>query len=223
MGGYGPPIRFGNASEVVNNQPPLQHPEFVHDYQVGSISNGLGSIAAFQQHVNESHHDLVNLLTQQMTTILNPIMVDHETKFERLTRQVEWIAQIFYYDEGDWQNVEINPENLENMPRNTDGDIRLGGDIPRVEILQKGKEKFKSEKKSKSKTFARKEKSEESDVEFPEVDFAELKRGPPYVCSLLKKITSFDKANDMKYTSGKKYNFDISKSYQTFDVLHRDK
>ncbi|RYQ83488.1 hypothetical protein Ahy_B10g102173 [Arachis hypogaea] len=65
--------------------------------------------------------------------------------------------------------------------------------------------------------------SEESDVEFPEVNLAELKKGPPYVCSLFKKITSFDKANDMKDKSGKKYNFDISKSDQTFDVLLRDK
>ncbi|XP_020985721.1 uncharacterized protein LOC110274778 [Arachis duranensis] len=28
----------------------------------------------------ESYHDLVNLLTQQMTTIVNPVMADHETK-----------------------------------------------------------------------------------------------------------------------------------------------
>ncbi|RYQ83489.1 hypothetical protein Ahy_B10g102175 [Arachis hypogaea] len=115
-----PPIRFGNASEVINNQPPLQYPEFVLDYHMGSTSNGLGSIAAFQQHVNESHHDLVNLLTRKMTTILNPMMADHETKFERLARQVKRIAQIFYYDEGDRQNIEIIPEDLENMPRNRD-------------------------------------------------------------------------------------------------------
>ncbi|RYR04162.1 hypothetical protein Ahy_B06g083751 [Arachis hypogaea] len=114
MGGYRPPIRFGNASEAV-----------------GSTSNGIGSIAAFQQHVDESHHDLVNLLTQRMTTILNSMMVDHETKFEHLARQVEWIARIVDYDKGDRQNVDVS-EDLENMPRNRDGDIRLGGDIPRV-------------------------------------------------------------------------------------------
>ncbi|RYR50206.1 hypothetical protein Ahy_A07g036807 [Arachis hypogaea] len=46
----------------------------------------------YRQQVEESHHDLVNLLTQQMTTILNPMMADHESKFERLARQVERIA-----------------------------------------------------------------------------------------------------------------------------------
>ncbi|RYR48167.1 hypothetical protein Ahy_A07g034164 isoform A [Arachis hypogaea] len=80
--------------------------------------------------------------------------------------------------------------------------------VRKVEILRKGKEKFKSEKKLKNKIFARKEKvsyvkmessSEEFDVEFPKVDLAKLKKGPPYVCSFLQKITSMDKANDMKY------------------------
>ncbi|RYR04161.1 hypothetical protein Ahy_B06g083750 [Arachis hypogaea] len=46
------------------------------------------------------------------------------------------------------------------------------------------------------------------------VDLAELKKGPPYICSLLKKITSVDRANDMKYKSGKN---------QIFDALFRDK
>ncbi|RYR41563.1 hypothetical protein Ahy_A08g037970 isoform B [Arachis hypogaea] len=39
MGGYRPSIRFRNASGA--------HPWFVHDYQVGSTSNAIGSIAAF--------------------------------------------------------------------------------------------------------------------------------------------------------------------------------
>ncbi|RYR77977.1 hypothetical protein Ahy_A01g002691 [Arachis hypogaea] len=126
MGGYGPPIRFGNTSGTINNQPPLQHPEFACDYQ----------------HVDKSHHDLFNLLTQQMTTILNPMMADHVTKFERLARQVERIARIVNYDEVDCNNVEVNPEDLENMPRNRDADIRLGGDIPRV--VQRGQNTDKS-------------------------------------------------------------------------------
>ncbi|RYR15784.1 hypothetical protein Ahy_B04g072719 [Arachis hypogaea] len=96
----------------------------------GSTSNGPGVIAAFRQHVGESSHNLVNLLTRQMTTILNPMMADHETKFERLTRQVKQIARIVDYDEGDQQNGEVNLENLENMLRDRNGDIRLGEDIP---------------------------------------------------------------------------------------------
>ncbi|RYQ99714.1 hypothetical protein Ahy_B07g087700 [Arachis hypogaea] len=34
-----------------------------------------------------------------MTTILNPIMADHESRFERLARQVERIARIVDYDD----------------------------------------------------------------------------------------------------------------------------
>ncbi|RYR48480.1 hypothetical protein Ahy_A07g034503 [Arachis hypogaea] len=92
MGSYGPLIRFENASRAVNNQPPLHHPEFARDYQVGSTSNSPGSMAAFRQHVDESHYDLT-------TTILNPMMADHKTKFERLARQVERIARSVDYDE----------------------------------------------------------------------------------------------------------------------------
>ncbi|RYR39178.1 hypothetical protein Ahy_A09g044649 [Arachis hypogaea] len=63
----------------------------------------------------ESHHVLVNLLTQQMTTILNPMMADHETKFDRLARQVERIARIVDYDEDQRQNTRENYEGFKNL------------------------------------------------------------------------------------------------------------
>ncbi|RYR35128.1 hypothetical protein Ahy_A10g050265 [Arachis hypogaea] len=63
---------------------------------------------------------------------------------------------------------------------------------------------------------------EESDLE-ADVDLAELKKGLPYVCSLLKKLLSNEKSNDSKLKSGKRYRFDISKSDQIFDVLLKDK
>ncbi|RYQ94736.1 hypothetical protein Ahy_B08g089668 [Arachis hypogaea] len=88
---------FGSALGAVDNQ--SHNPEFARDYQVGSTSNNFGSMAIFRQHVDESHHDLVNLLPQQMTTILNPMMADHETKFDRLARQVERISRIIDYRE----------------------------------------------------------------------------------------------------------------------------
>ncbi|RYR08684.1 hypothetical protein Ahy_B05g076495 [Arachis hypogaea] len=99
---------------------------------VGSTSNNFGSMAAFRQHVNESHHDFINLLTQQMTTILNPIMADHETKFERLARQVERVARIVNYNEGDHQNLGVNPESLGNNPRDMNDNMNLDGNVPRV-------------------------------------------------------------------------------------------
>ncbi|XP_015961045.1 uncharacterized protein LOC107485019 [Arachis duranensis] len=75
-------------------------------------------MAVYRQQVEESHHDLVNLLTRQMTTILNPMMADHESRFERLTRQVERIAQIVDYDEGERHNVRGTNEGMENIFQN---------------------------------------------------------------------------------------------------------
>ncbi|RYQ96715.1 hypothetical protein Ahy_B08g092568 [Arachis hypogaea] len=103
--------------------------------------------------------------------------------------------------------------------------------VRQVELMKKEKEKHRSEQKLKSKSFARKEKvayvttessEEELDLE-TEVDLAELKKGPPYVCSLLKKLSSNEKSNHSKLKSGKKYSFDISKFDQIFDVLLKDK
>ncbi|RYQ99042.1 hypothetical protein Ahy_B07g086890 [Arachis hypogaea] len=91
MGNFIPSIRFGRVNGGNNSQNPQQHFEYSRDYNVGSTSNVANTMAVYRQ-VEESHHDLVNLLTQQMTTILNPMMADHKSKFERLARQVERIA-----------------------------------------------------------------------------------------------------------------------------------
>ncbi|RYR15728.1 hypothetical protein Ahy_B04g072646 [Arachis hypogaea] len=72
----------------------------------------------YRQQVEESHHDLVNLLTQQMTTIMNPMMADHESRFERLARQVERIARIIDYDEGERHNARGTNEGMENIFQN---------------------------------------------------------------------------------------------------------
>ena len=36
--------------------------------------NTLDTLATFRQQVEESHHDLVNFLTQQMATVFNPLI-----------------------------------------------------------------------------------------------------------------------------------------------------
>ncbi|RYR51005.1 hypothetical protein Ahy_A06g026063 [Arachis hypogaea] len=107
-----------SVNGVNNSQNPQQHYEFSCDYNVGSTSNASNSLAVFRQHVEESHHDLVNLLTQQMTTILNPMMANHKLKFECLTRQVERIARIVDYDEGERHDVRGNNERFENLFQN---------------------------------------------------------------------------------------------------------
>ncbi|XP_016169114.1 uncharacterized protein LOC107611731 [Arachis ipaensis] len=53
-----------------------------------------------------------------MTTILNPMIADHESKFERLARQVERIARIVDYDEGERHNTRGNNEGMENIFQN---------------------------------------------------------------------------------------------------------
>ncbi|RYR27858.1 hypothetical protein Ahy_B01g051922 [Arachis hypogaea] len=67
-------------------------------------------MAVYRQQVEERHHDLVNLLTQQMTTILNSMMADHKSKFERLAKQVERIARIVDYEEGERHDSRGNNE-----------------------------------------------------------------------------------------------------------------
>ncbi|RYR07161.1 hypothetical protein Ahy_B05g074480 [Arachis hypogaea] len=108
----------GAIGTETNNAQNPQHSEYSRDYHVGSTSNFVNSMAVYRQQVEESHHDLVNLLTQQMTTILNPMMADHESRFERLARQVERIARIVDYDEGERHNTRENNEGMENIFQN---------------------------------------------------------------------------------------------------------
>ncbi|RYQ98557.1 hypothetical protein Ahy_B07g086297 [Arachis hypogaea] len=103
--------------------------------------------------------------------------------------------------------------------------------VRHVKILKKEKEKYRNERRLKSKSFSRKDRAaymavessnEEVDLE-AEVDLAELKKGHPYVSSLLKKIPNNEKSNNAKLKSGNRYSFDISKFDQIFDVLLKDK
>ncbi|RYR59028.1 hypothetical protein Ahy_A05g024877 [Arachis hypogaea] len=250
-------------------------------------------------------------------------MAIHESKFDRLARQVERIARIVDYDEGERQDARGNNKSFENLFQNEndafinrensqlipcgqnaddvlarlranqfgeltdlvalkyeDGEIiddymirfknsrsrcyvslpesevvkiaimglgfymrrklrnvhipdlaHLAERVRQVEILKKEKEKYKNERRLKSKHFSRKEKvsyvaMESSYEEFDldaEVDLAELRKGSPYVCSLLKKISNNEKSNDSKLKSEKRYSFDILKSNQIFDVLVKNK
>ncbi|RYR51547.1 hypothetical protein Ahy_A06g026558 [Arachis hypogaea] len=85
---------------------------------MGSTSNAANSTTVYRQKMEESHHDLVNLLTQQLTTILNPMMADHESRFEHLARLIERIARIVDYDEGERHNARGNNEGIENIFQN---------------------------------------------------------------------------------------------------------
>ena len=48
------------------------------NYMVGSPANTLEPLAVFCQQIDESYHDLANLLTQQMAIVLNPLIVTNK-------------------------------------------------------------------------------------------------------------------------------------------------
>ncbi|RYR60783.1 hypothetical protein Ahy_A04g017841 isoform A [Arachis hypogaea] len=164
-----------------------------------------------------------------MTTILNPMMADHELKFERLARQVERIARIVDYDEGESHNARRNNEGFENVFQNENNVfnrknphiVLRGQNADEVELMKNEKDKHRNEQKLKSKLFTRKEKvayvtieSLEEELDFKtEIDLAKLKQLP-----------GNEKSNESKLKSKKKkYSFAISKSDQIFDVLLTDK
>ena len=66
-------------------------------------SNTVESLATFRQQLKESHHDLVNMLTQQMATIFTLLIESTNTRYDQLARQVNRIAGIV--------NVDENPNN----------------------------------------------------------------------------------------------------------------
>ncbi|RYR26044.1 hypothetical protein Ahy_B02g060175 [Arachis hypogaea] len=186
-----------NGGSSTNDSIPVS----MQQADVSSRSEGAIGTETYRQQVEESHHDLVNLLTQQMTAILNPMMADHESTFERLARQVERIARIVEYDEGERHNARGNNERVENIFQNENNipNRKNPHVVPRGstdQTYEKEKEKYRNEQRSKSKPFTRKEKvayvtmeSSEEEVDFEtEVDLAKLKKGPPYVCPLLKKL-----------------------------------
>ncbi|MED6164225.1 hypothetical protein PIB30_087652, partial [Stylosanthes scabra] len=87
---------------------------------IGASSSNAGvSIQTVRQLIDESHLDLINLLSQHMTTILNPIVADTNAKYDHLARQVERVAQLVDFDEntGNWnlENNEVNNGNMMGM------------------------------------------------------------------------------------------------------------
>ncbi|MED6137616.1 hypothetical protein PIB30_066654 [Stylosanthes scabra] len=93
---------------------------------VGASSSNPGvSTQTVRQLIEESHLDLVNLLTQHLTSILNPIMADTNSKYDYLANQVERVSRLVYDDNAE------NQHNVENRDENT-----LGGG--NVRIVQRG-------------------------------------------------------------------------------------
>ncbi|XP_057760345.1 uncharacterized protein LOC130980710 [Arachis stenosperma] len=81
-------------------------------------------MAVFRQQVEKSHHDLVNLLTQQMTTILNPMMADHESKFECLARKSNELLESLIMMKEKGMMPRGNNEGFENIFQNKNNVLR---------------------------------------------------------------------------------------------------
>ncbi|RYR10020.1 hypothetical protein Ahy_B05g078474 [Arachis hypogaea] len=184
VGSFVPPVRFGTVNGGNNFQNPQQHSEYSRYYNLGSTSNAANSMAVYRQQVEESHHDLVNLLTQQMTTILNPMMADHESKFERLARQVERIARIVDYKEGERHDVRGNNEGFENVFQNENNVLNIENSHI-VPCGQDADERRNSISKQRS-------------------IWPNLKRALHMFARYLKKLPSNEKSNESKLKGGKK-------------------
>ena len=53
------------------------------------------SMAAIRQTMEETNHDMVNMMTQQIGTVINPLIRDTNTSYQRLSDQMERIANFF--------------------------------------------------------------------------------------------------------------------------------
>ncbi|MED6129211.1 hypothetical protein PIB30_105711, partial [Stylosanthes scabra] len=119
-----PTFQFGSIMPNSNNQ---FFPEISQSARASPSNPGV-SIQTVRQLIDESHIDLVNLLSQHMTTILNPIVLDTNAKYDYLARQVERVAQLVDFNENTWnQNVENDEVNHDNERNNL------------VRIVQRGK------------------------------------------------------------------------------------
>ncbi|MED6116251.1 hypothetical protein PIB30_098325 [Stylosanthes scabra] len=52
------------------------------------VNNIVESLAVFTQQIEKSHHDLVNMLTQQMATVLTPMIENNNARIEQVAQQV---------------------------------------------------------------------------------------------------------------------------------------
>ncbi|MED6135604.1 hypothetical protein PIB30_048060 [Stylosanthes scabra] len=87
-------------------------------------SQTVGSLATIRQQMDESHHDLVNMLTHQMITVLNPILENTNTRIEQLNKQVNRIANVVDLEENNANNHGLGVENVNYN----------GGSVPNYDI-----------------------------------------------------------------------------------------
>jgi hypothetical protein len=53
------------------------------------------SLVALRQQMKDSSHEMVNMLTQQIGTVFNPLIIQTHNSYQMLTDQMGWIADYF--------------------------------------------------------------------------------------------------------------------------------
>ncbi|MED6177293.1 hypothetical protein PIB30_096818 [Stylosanthes scabra] len=93
----GTPLNFGTYNPQVvsigNNR--TVFPEMSRQMPTSSnpVNNTVESLAVFRQQIEESHHDLVNLLTQQMATVLTPMIENNNARIDQVAQQVNELVE----------------------------------------------------------------------------------------------------------------------------------
>ncbi|XP_016192812.1 uncharacterized protein LOC107633726 [Arachis ipaensis] len=108
------------VTRVENSRPVF--PDMSRAMPSNQPSQTVGSLASIRQQMDESHHDLVNMLTHQMVTVLNSLLENTNTRIEQLNRQVNRIATVVNLEENDNQGLR-----LDNVNQN-------GGAIPNYDV-----------------------------------------------------------------------------------------
>ena len=82
----------GNPFTIHNTHSPSSSNVFGRSSLLASTSDLMRSL---RQQIDESNHEMVNLLTQQIGTMFNPLIQDTNLSYQALATQMERIANFF--------------------------------------------------------------------------------------------------------------------------------
>ena len=85
MAQVGPSAGLGIGPSAINARG-IIFPNTLRSMPYNTPSNTLDSLATFREQIDESYHDLVNMLTQQITTVLNPLIESNNARDEQLVQ-----------------------------------------------------------------------------------------------------------------------------------------
>ncbi|MCH84687.1 myb-related transcription factor, partial [Trifolium medium] len=101
---------------------------FPYDYtDNSSLSNITNTtLQSLRQQMDDSNHEMVNMMTQQMATIFNPVVENSKAAYQALATQMGRIAEILGVPDAGTNNAQnLNTQNNANYVRNVEN-------IPRI-------------------------------------------------------------------------------------------